>query len=203
MLLMFSLNLGFLAAQEESPGDEEEDKEPAIESDWSAFEKPSYAKGDQMFSIGLGPIFPALFRGNSGKMPNKAKIGGTGFIAYDYFFTSHFALGAEVNGSFNATIGENMVYIIPIGVRLTYQLAFHPIEIPLTMMVGFAPQKYLDQNYLGLVVKPSLGVYWRFNSDWSFGVNGAWWWLPEWTKNASENVNANFATLTIAARYHF
>ncbi len=200
-LLMFVLNLGFLAAQEESPGEDEDN--PSIESDWSVFNAPSYERGDQMFGIGLGVIFPALFRGKEGSLPNKLKIGGTGALSYDYFFTSRFALGGEVNASFNGTVGGNMLYLVPIGVRFTYQLVFHPIEIPIIMAVGLAPHKYLDQNYLGLYLKPSVGVFWRFNSDWSFGLQGAWWWMPEWTKDSSESVYGNFATLTIAARYHF
>ena len=202
-LMMFVCSLALLPAQEGDSGDGSEDDGPAIESDWSVFNEPSYERGDKMFSIGLGLIFPVTFKGASGTLKQKVNLGGTGYLAFDYFLFKNFAVGAEVNGSFNSTYGENMLYLVPIGLRFTYQLVFHPIEIPITMAVGMAPQKYLDQNYLGLYLKPTLGVYWRFNSSWSFGVNGAWWWLPQWTKNSAENAYGNFATLTIAARYHF
>ncbi len=202
-LLMFVFSLTFLSAQEESPGENEEDG-PAIESDWSIFDAPSYESGDQMFGVGLGLVFPVLFSGGNGeKIEHNLSLGGTLLLSFDYFLLPSLSVGIEANGSFNASIGENMLFMGLFGLRVTYQFVFHPIEIPITVAVGLAPQGYLDQNYLGLYVKPSLGVFWRFNADWSFGIHGNWWWLPEWTEDASKTVNGNFVTLSIAARYHF
>lgn len=200
-LLTFIFSSAVLGAQEENPGENEND--PSIDSDWSVFDTPSYERGDQMVGLGLGMIFPVVFTGNNGTIKNKTNLGGTIFLSYDYFFHANMAAGIEVNFSFNSTLGENMLYMVPMGLRFTYQLVFHPIEIPITLAVGMAPQAYLDENYLGLYLKPSLGAFWRMNSDWSFGLNGAWWWLPQVTKPASETVHGNFATLTISARYHF
>jgi hypothetical protein len=204
---MFVFSFGILFAQEENPETHEEENDPAIESDWSVFEAPSYTRGDQMFGIGLGLNFPVLFRSNGKTIDNNFKLGGTGILSYDYFFTSHMAAGIEVNFSFNSTIGENMLYLVPIALRFTYQFNFNlfgqPFEVPLTMGVGFAPQKYLNEDYLGLYLKPSVGTFWRYNSDWSFGLTGNWWFLPQWTKPKSETTYGNFVTLTISARYHF
>jgi hypothetical protein len=203
-LLMFVFSFGILAAQEEIPGENEDGNEPSIESDWSVFAVPSYERGDRMFGMGLGLLFPVAFTDEDNKsIKNNVGLGGTGLLSFDYFFTSNMAAGLEVNFSFSSTVSENMLYLVPIGLRFTYQLVFHPIEIPITLAVGMAPHVYMDENILGFYLKPSLGVFYRFNSDWSFGLQGTWWWLPETPKESSELVNGNFATLTIAARYHF
>jgi hypothetical protein len=203
-LLMFVFSLGFLSAQEENPDNNDEGTNPAIESDWSVFDVPSYESGDQMFGLGFGLIFPVLFTDDNGdKIENKVNLGGTLFINYDYFFHPNMAAGMEVNFSFSSTIRENMLFQVPFGLRFTYQLAFHPIEIPITMAIGLAPRQYQDENYMGLYLKPSIGAFWRFSADWSFGLHGAWWWMPEVPKDKSKTVYGNFATLTLSARYHF
>jgi hypothetical protein len=66
--------------------------------------------------------------------------------------------------------------------------------------VGFAPQTYLEKKYLGFFVKPGVSAFWRFNPDWSFGLNAAWWWVPQW---AARTVHGNFLELSVSARYHF
>jgi hypothetical protein len=200
---MFVFSLAFLGAQEAIPEEDDEENDPSIESDWSMFDTPSYQSGDQMIGLGLGMVFPIFFTDYNTTIDKKVNPGGTIFMSYDFFFHPSFSVGAEVNFSFNSTLGENMLYLVPMAVRLTYQLVLHPIEIPITVAVGMAPQAYLDENYLGLYIKPSLGAFWRMNADWSFGVHGTWWWLPQWTKISSEDVYGNFITAAISARYHF
>jgi hypothetical protein len=46
-------------------------------------------------------------------------------------------------------------------------------------------------------------VYFRFNSDWSFGINANWYWLPQWTNERSKNVDGNIVDILLSARYHF
>jgi hypothetical protein len=69
-------------------------------------------------------------------------------------------------------------------------------------MVGGAPQKYLEEGSFGLIVTPGASVFWRYNPEWSFGLNGNWWWLPQWPKDGKD-VYGNFLELTLTARYHF
>jgi hypothetical protein len=183
--------------------EEDEPREPPIESDWSGYMPSLYTKGDQTFILSLGPIFPTLFWNDSGTLDNKINPGGTGFLAYNYFLTPNFYIGGELGGMFSGTVGQNMIFIIPIGFRAGYQFILGRIEIPLTLMIGVVPQKYLDEGYFGLIVKPTASVFWRFNPDWSFGINGGWWWVPQWTKKSDENAYGNFLEVTLAVRYHF
>jgi hypothetical protein len=81
-------------------------------------------------------------------------------------------------------------------------------------MVGAAPQQRLDGSYFGLFVKPSAGVFFRFNPDWSFGINASFWWVPQWTSVRDDpgmvnrhsraiNIHGFFLETSIGVRYHF
>ncbi|QQO11381.1 hypothetical protein JFL75_11325 [Breznakiella homolactica] len=200
-LLFLATTLPVFAQESDSPGSD--DDSGPLESDWSVVQTPMYNRGDQIFGISLGIILPLFFVGDSGTLDNNVSLGGTGTLSYDYFFSSRFAVGGEISGMFSSTLGENMLYIVPIGIRATYQFTLYSFEFPLTLAAGVAPQKYLDRGYFGMYIKPSAGVFWRFNSDWSFGLNTTWWYVPQWTSNKEENVHGNFLTITVGARYHF
>jgi hypothetical protein len=171
-----------------------------IESDWSGISSDAYSPGDKIFTISLGVLFPTVFIGEEGILDNKVKMGGAGSLAYNYFLTSHIFVGGEIGGMFAPTVGKNMLYMIPMGVRVGYQFVVSRFEFPLSLMVGVAPQKYIGEGFFGLFAKPSGSVFWRFNPEWSFGLNAAWWFVPQW---AEKTAYGNFLELTLAARYHF
>jgi hypothetical protein len=183
----------------------QENEDPPIESDWEIYAPEFYSRGDQTFIISLGLIFPTLFF-NQGEVIShnfSPPLGGTASLSYNYFLNSHVSLGGEIGGMFNYTVGQNTVFIIPIGARLGYQFVYRRFEFPFTLTVGIAPQRYLDQGYFGLFVKGGGSVYYRFNPDWSFGANANWSWFPQWTKDSKNNVDGNIVDVTISARYHF
>jgi hypothetical protein len=200
LLLLFCLSGPALFAQEEPP-EADSPESPPFESDWSDFETTVYAKGDMTFTISLGLIIPTFFSGVDDK-GHGLKLGGTGSLAFNYFFTPRFFVGGELAGMFSGTRGGNMLYIIPFGVRVGYQFVFRRFEFPLSLMIGAAPQKYIEQGYFGLIVKPGVSAFWRFNPDWTFGVNTNWWFVPQWPKNGY-NAYGNFLEVTVAARYNF
>ncbi|MDR3167912.1 MAG: hypothetical protein LBT93_08210 [Treponema sp.] len=198
LILIFLVLVFPLTAQEgEDPG------ETPIDSDWSDFMPALYARGDQTFTISLGPIIPAIFRGESGLIENNLKLGGTGSLAYNFFLTPSFFIGAELGIMFSSTLGKNHLFIIPFGFKIGYQWVANRFEFPLTLMVGGAPQRYQNYSYFGLIIKPGASAFFRYNSDWSFGLNTTWWWIPEWTSEKGKDVFGNFIDVTLAARYHF
>jgi hypothetical protein len=75
-------------------------------------------------------------------------------------------------------------------------------EFPLTLMIGAAPQRYLEKGYFGLIIKPAASAFFRFNADWSFGLNAQWWILPQWPANGKD-ATGNFLELSLSALYHF
>jgi hypothetical protein len=194
-----------LFAQEEE--EEYPDEESPIEPDWDIYAPDLYSRGDQVFVISLGVIFPTVFFGKSGVITHNVNVvGGAGSLGYNYFFGSHVFAGVEVGGMFAGTVAaqmNQMLYIIPVVFRGGYQFIFRRFEFPLSFAVGFASQRYLEEGHFGLILKPEASAYFRFSPDWSFGLNGAWWWVPQWTDDSSKKIYGNFFELTLSARYHF
>jgi hypothetical protein len=182
-------------------GDGEGSPEIPIESEWPDVPPELYSRGDKIFGIALGPILPTVFVHESGGVKNgNIGVGGTGSLSYTYFFNSHLFFGGEVGGMFAQTKAKNVLFIVPIGMKLGYQFIAGRFEFPLSLMIGIAPQTYLEKNFFGFFAKPAASAFWRLNPDWSFGLSVAWWWVPQWAENT---VQANFLDISVSARYHF
>jgi len=202
LIVFLFLPVLYVAGQEASPPDENPSS-PPIESGQTDYTPALYSRGDKNFVITLGVLFPAYFTGKEIDGPGIGlSLGGTGSLAFNYFLGPHLFVGGQVGGMFASTRGKNMLFIVPFGAQVGYQFIFHRFEFPLSFMIGAAPQKRLQDNYFGLILKPGASVFWRFNPDWSFGLNGMWWFLPQWPKNGY-NAYGNFVELTLSARYHF
>jgi hypothetical protein len=213
---VFALLAFPLAAQEgdteEGGGEGEEENPPSgIDSRWQSSSFETFTKGDSVFNINIGVIFPAVFTvGDAAQY--SPPIGGNGMLSGSYFLNSHVFVGGGVQGMFTPTIGEHMLYIVPMGPHIGYELAFGRFEVPLSLMAGWAWQMYLDHLYFGPFVKPQVSVLFRAFADWSFGLNAAWWFVPQWgtktTDDTGETVRGkdalgNFFELTLMAQYHF
>ena len=190
--VLFSVNL---YAQERDPD------YPQTESEWFDFNDSPYVSGDRTFNITLGVLFPAYFSGIDSNN-HGLSMGGTGSLTFNYFLSPNFFVGGEISGSFSGTRGGNMLYLIPFGVRAGYQFHYRIFEFPISIMIGAAPQRYIENGYFGLILKPGVSAFWRYNMDWSFGLNTNWWILPQLPSNGN-NVVGNFIELTLSARYHF
>ena len=105
-------------------------------------------------------------------------------------------------GMFIGTRAGNMLYIIPFGLRVGYQFWYKRFEFPISILIGAAPQRYVGKDYFGPILKPGVSAFWRLNTDWSFGLNGEWLFVPQWPSNGN-NAIGNFLELTLSARYHF
>jgi hypothetical protein len=185
------------AQEEEDPG------QVPIESDWSGFMPAVYARGDKTVTISAGAVFPLFFLNEGRFIPNNITPGGVFSLAYNYFFGPHFFFGVEAEGSMAGTLGKNMFFTVPFGLRAGYQWVLGRVEIPVSLMAGGMLQKKADDEYFGLVVKPGVAGFFRFNSDFSFGINLNWLWVPQWTSTPSETVYGNFLETTLSVRYHF
>ncbi|MDR0486988.1 MAG: hypothetical protein LBG91_01940 [Treponema sp.] len=201
-LLLLGLSVLLYAQEEDSP----EDEGPSIGAEWDDLYAPDlYIKGDQTFIMSIGTAFPAVFF-NNGKVINhnlEPPVGGTGSLSYNYFFGARFFVGGEICGMFMPTLGVNTLFVIPLGVQAGYQFTLRRFEFPLTAGLGMVWHRYLDFGYYGFYMKGGAAAYFRFNSDWSFGLNANWRWLPEWTKDPKENVDGNIVDLRLSVRYHF
>jgi hypothetical protein len=176
--------------------------EESPDSPWEEIITSPYDRGDRNFIISLGVVFPTLFAGDIENNRHGLRLGGAGSLAFNYFLSPSIFVGGELSGAFIGTRGGNMLYIVPFGARIGYQFIFNRIEIPLSFMIGGAAHSYLERGYFGLIAKPGASAFWRLNSDWSFGLNCIWWFVPQWPKN-NHTVYGNFLELTLSARYHF
>ena len=200
ILLLLLFFTGYLLAQEEPPSDERPES-PPIDSEWIDYQTTVYTRGDKTFTITLGLIIPTYFSGIA-EEGHGLSLGGTGCLAFSYFLSPHIYFGGELSGMFAGTRGGNMLYIIPFGLRIGYQFILGRFEFPVSFMIGAAPQKYLEEGYFGLILKPGASAFFRFNPEWSFGLNAIWWFLPQWPKNG-QDAYGNFLEVTLSARYHF
>jgi len=209
VLCWFSSQAVFLYAQEdeEEPSD---DEDISTETDWDGYISELYARGDQTFVISAGVMFPTVFFNNGNKIKHNFRppVGGAMSLSYLFFLGSHLFLGAEVGFKFNYTLGQNVVFLIPVGARAGWQFIFHRFEFPVSMTIGLAPQRYLNFSYPGFFLKGGASAFFRFNPDWSFGLNTDWSWYPQRPKEngkpvSHKNMDANLWGVTLSARYHF
>jgi hypothetical protein len=198
LLMMISFPLAAQEEWEDDPGEE-----VPIEDDWTGFISSLYSFGDQTFNISLGIAVPSFFVSGGSYLPRHMTIGGTGSLSYDYYLGPNLFAGVELQGMFAGTTGKYMIYIIPINIRVGYQFVIRRFEIPLSLGLGIALQKYQEYDNLSLFIKPRAGVFFRLNPDWSFGINTAWWWIPQTSKDPPLTVHGHFFEATLAARYHF
>jgi hypothetical protein len=197
------LCVSVIHAQED---DETDEGDLPIDSEWDYYMPELYSRGDQTFMISLGMIFPTVFLNNEGKRIDHnfvPPVGGSGSLSYNYFLGSNFFIGGEISGMFNPTLGQNTVFIIPLGLRAGYQFIFWRLEFPMTLTLGMSWHRFLDEGYFGMYMKAGGAVYYRFNPDWSFGLNSNWCWFPEWTNDWKKNVHGNIVDLNFSVRYHF
>jgi hypothetical protein len=194
-------------AQEEPEEEPDYDEEIPVEEDWGDYMPSLYSRGDQVFIMSAGVTIPTVLPNDSGEPlysgVGQIRVGGTGSLSYNYFLGSHLFVGGEIQAMFAGTLANHMLYIIPITARVGYQFVIKRFEFPLALGLGFAPQKFnTDYGYVGFFVKPTVSAYFRFNPDWSFGLNTAWWWIPQIPKEG-KSMYGNFFEATLSARYHF
>jgi len=203
LLFLLMLLPIMIYAQEDS---EPEGDDPAVEPDWDFYETDLYSSGDQTFTISVGVVFPTVFlNSNGGGIDHNftPPIGGTGSLSYSYFFTPHIYAGVEISGMFINTLSGSTLFTIPLGAKAGYQFNLWRFEFPVGITVGMVWHRYLGQGHYGFYMKGGGGIYYKFNSEWSFGLNTAWCWFPQWTKEKSKEVHGNMLDLTLSARYHF
>ncbi|MDR2802785.1 MAG: hypothetical protein LBB22_00660 [Treponema sp.] len=187
--------------------DEEEDGNAGlpIVSDWDGISLSGYTRGDQIFNISLGIMLPLFFTSSNsgGLINNNFSIGGIGSLSYSYFLNSHLFLGGSLYGSFFQTLGKNFLYLIPVGFTVGYQFVLNRFEFPLSITIGGMTQQYLTFNGYWPFLKPQASGFFRFNSDWSFGLNVSWLFAPQWSNIPEKDAVGNFLEITLSARYHF
>ena len=213
LLLIFLLFSGHgLYSQEQDEEEPDYDNRIPIETDWDGYLSDLYSRGDQTFTITAGTVFPIVFYNVNERKTIEHNfsppVGGAGSLAYTYFLSSNFFLGAEIGVMFNGTMAKNTIFFIPIGLRVGWQFVFRKFEFPLTLTIGIAPQTYMENEYAGLFIRGGFSTFYRTSPEWSFGINADWNWYPQRPQEnrkrvPSKDIDAHILGITISARYHF
>ena len=154
--------------------------------------------GDQFLKISLGAIFPLNFK-------HQLLVGGEASIGYYKFLSKYFALGGEFSATYNQSIGEKILVMIPVTFGVMYQPYVGNFEFPIFAQIGLATQTWQNMEFFPtFATKVSAGAFYRFTDSISVGFNTDFVWIPQWYfKDMSKSKNGLFQTANICLRYHF
>ena len=205
VISLLLLNFGFLGAQEEPPEDDPFTPQSRINQ---------RSLGDKYFAISAGviiPLFTVLLNDNSatgdsaGVVDTQLSVGGMGTLAFGVYLSPNIKVGLQLGGTFKWDINRNLLYMIPITVKGSYE--FHPFSrmtIPLHLALGINMTSWKEQFVVDPLIRPGFGVYFDWNVEWSFGMDFTYWFVPQ-LNSTDERFNsiANFMDITLTAEYHF
>lgn len=171
--------------------------------------EPTYGLGDQMLSLNLGLFIPLFFTGGpDGLQDANLTLGGTGHLLWSAFLTNELAVGGELGGMFAFTPNRNTLFMIPLATRLTYFIRSYPFEFPLSLAAGMNFSRFGDSFKIDPIIIPGVGFYWNLNTEWAFGLDARYWWVPQIYTGQSEIPSAdnrfgNFLATTLSVLYRF
>lgn len=170
--------------------------------------QPTYSLGDQMLSLNLGAIFPLFYTGGpDGLEDANLTLGGTGHLQWSGFLNNNMAIGGEFGGMFAFTPNQNTLYMIPLAARFTYFLRAYPFEFPLSLAAGINFSRFEENFKTDPILIPGVGFYWNYTTEWAFGLDLRWWWVPQIytgsTPPSEDNRFGNFLSSTLSVMYRF
>lgn len=153
--------------------------------------------GDQFLKVNLAADFPLNFN-------KQLYVGGSASIGYYQFLTNNIAVGGEVEISYNVSIGNKPLLVVPLTLGVIFQPYINKFEFPLSLNLGITTTTCQGMTYFpGFVAKATAGAFYRINEGWSLGLNGTMHYTPQFFNDSSKNFHGLFATLGIGGRYHF
>lgn len=179
---------------------DETDEEPFV---------PIYALGDQTLQISLGLFQPLFFAlGPTGVAPANLTPGGAGSIAWASYLSNEVTVGVEVGGSFSFTPNLRALWMVPIAARASYIISAYPFEFPIIASLGINISSLDDMFRVDPFLKAGGAFVWNYNSQWAFGANLTYWFVPQLYFDSSFAVTdssrlGNFLEFTLTAVYHF
>lgn len=167
---------------------------------------PVYSLGDQTLRINLGLFAPLFFFGG-GYEPAKLTLGGAGSLVWESYLTNTTTVGLEIGGSFSFTENRRTLFMLPIAARGSYIFSLYPFEIPVTVAAGMNFSRVAEAQKIDSFLKAGTGLHWNYSSQWAFGANLFYWFVPQiYTASSPAGSDAtrygNFLEITLSALYH-
>jgi len=165
-----------------------------------------YSLGQQSLSISAGLPIPLFFMAFDGTVSDSTNLslGGAGSLQWGLHLDNHWLVGLEVGGSFNRSLRENILYMLPVTAKGAFIIHAYPFEFPVFLGTGLAVVKYTSLVDVNFVLKPGFSTIWKYNVSWGFGLNVVYWWiLQPWAAVPEMGRMGNFLEVTATAQYHF
>ncbi len=165
-----------------------------------------YSLGDQTLSLNAGVFVPLFLVGGKPMVgTTNLSIGGVGSIDWAAYLSSNVRIGASIGGTFTFDPNFTALLMVPVIAKISYLIDFYPWEIPLTLGAGMNIIKYSADSTIDFLAKPGTGLYWTYNSSWSFGLNLNYWWDMQFGGGGFVGNSAvgNFLEISLSAFYHY
>jgi hypothetical protein len=168
-----------------------------------ASENP-YLPGDQTIGLSAGLHIPAFFVPSTEGGIGNLDLGGSFSFSYQYFVLRGFAVGGNLAGAFNSTIGGLSLFVAPLGATAAYWWSRLPFEFSLEGELGAYLMRYNNYGMIDPFAKAGGGAYWRITGSWSIGLQAFLWFVPEihYGSSASLSDYGGFVETSVAAVYH-
>jgi hypothetical protein len=163
-----------------------------------------FLPGEQSIGLSLGLHIPALMQTAIGSSTSNLYLGGSFSFSYQYFIERGLAIGGNLAGAFNNTIGGLSVFTAPLGFTTSYWWSALPLEFSVLGEVGGYVSRYNSKGIIGPFAKAGGGAYWRVAPGWSVGLQGYYWLVPEIHSSTYQSLDAltGFVETSIGAVYH-
>jgi hypothetical protein len=165
-----------------------------------------FDQGDQMYFFNAGPSL-SLFIWTPHQTETiemyPLSLGGTASMGFEAFFNHNVSIGAEIGYSFAFARDNNLYTSVPLVANLSYYAVSGGVDIPITIGIGAAYNKYKDSGVFTPIVKPEVGVIWNFNDNWGLGVDMSYYFLPEFKFGTFSDQTAynNSASVKLSLQY--
>ena len=171
-------------------------------------EVPIYGLGDFILGVNAGLFIPLFYTGGpDGFEDANLSLGGAGYIYYGGYLNNNTVVGGEFGGSFSFSRNNNTLYMLLIAGRYTYVLRSFPFEFPLSIAAGFNFSSFRDNFKTDPAILPGVGFLWNLNSQWGFGFDVRYWWIPQIYQGprppSEESRFGNFLSTTLSLAYRF
>ncbi len=153
---------------EQKPRDKDEKK--------SVFAIEGHQLGDQTLAVSAGLMAPLFFQEFDGTAHDtNLTLGGMGELQWAAYVSPDIRIGLDIAGSFARSPNDRTLFLMPITAKVAYVLGISRFEFPIFLGAGINIVRYREWSHVDLILKPGAAGYWRYDSNWSFGLSLVWW----------------------------
>lgn len=203
----FVLATSFALAQSEKAPAAPGDKPEGGEEKRSLFAIEGHQLGDQTLALSAGVMVPLFYQEFDGAYHDtNLNVGGAGELQWSAYVSPSVRVGIDIGGGFARSPNDRTLFLVPITLKAAWVLDYSRFEFPFSLGAGISIVRYREWSHVDMILKPGVGCYWRYDTNWSFGLNLAWW-LDFQTVTKYQEANqarmANFLIITPGVFYNF